>query len=94
MSDPNSTSPDILSDGPGKYILRPAVPPGGTNNFQKNEEMFYRKFKYCLLTQFVNRMSRVPLIFIWQNMQYYFIQEILVSDGIIGTAHAQNGCFQ
>jgi hypothetical protein len=24
MSDPNSTSPDILSDGPVKYILRPA----------------------------------------------------------------------
>jgi hypothetical protein len=24
MSDPNSTSPDILSDGPGKDILRPA----------------------------------------------------------------------
>jgi hypothetical protein len=23
MSDPNSTSPDILSDGPVKYILRP-----------------------------------------------------------------------
>jgi hypothetical protein len=23
MSDPNSTSPDILSDGPGKDILRP-----------------------------------------------------------------------
>jgi hypothetical protein len=25
MSDPNSTSPDILSDGPVKDILRPAV---------------------------------------------------------------------
>jgi hypothetical protein len=25
MSDPNSTSPDILSDGPGKYILRPGL---------------------------------------------------------------------
>ena len=25
MSDPNSTSPDILSDGPGKYILRPVT---------------------------------------------------------------------
>jgi hypothetical protein len=25
MSDPNSTSPDILSDGPGKDILRPAL---------------------------------------------------------------------
>ena len=25
MSDPNSTSPDIFSDGPGKYILRPAA---------------------------------------------------------------------
>jgi hypothetical protein len=38
-------------------------------------------------------MSRVPLIFIWRDMQYYFIQEILVSDWIIGAAHAQNGCF-
>ena len=25
MSDPNSTSSDILSDGPGKYILRPDI---------------------------------------------------------------------
>jgi hypothetical protein len=25
MSDPNSTSLDILSDGPGKYILRPVT---------------------------------------------------------------------
>jgi hypothetical protein len=49
---------------------------------------------YCLLTQFVNRMYRVPLIFIWRNMQYYFIQKILVSGWIIGAAHAQNGCFQ
>jgi hypothetical protein len=40
-----------------------------------------------------NRMSRVPLIFIWRNMQHYPIQEILVSDWIIGAAHAQNGCF-
>jgi hypothetical protein len=28
MSDPNSTSPDILSDGPVKYILRPDSFPG------------------------------------------------------------------
>jgi hypothetical protein len=48
---------------------------------------------YCLLTHFVNRMSRVPLIFMWRNMQYYLIQEILVSCWIIGAAHAQNGCF-
>jgi hypothetical protein len=27
MSDPNSTSPDILSDGPGKDLLRPVFVP-------------------------------------------------------------------
>jgi hypothetical protein len=35
-------------------------------------------------------MSRVPLIFMWRDMQYYLIQEILVSGWIIGAAHAQN----
>jgi hypothetical protein len=27
----------------------PAVPPGGTNNFQKNEEMFYSEAKITAL---------------------------------------------
>ena len=30
-----------------------------------------------------NRKSRVPLIFIWRNMQNDFIQEILVSEWIL-----------
>jgi hypothetical protein len=37
--------------------------------------------------------SEPKILFCWRDMQYYLIQEILVSDWIIGAARAQNGCF-
>jgi hypothetical protein len=47
----------------------------------QNELIFTQMIAYSRI--WYNRMSRVPLIFIWRDMQYYFIQEILVSDWIL-----------
>jgi hypothetical protein len=48
MSDPNSTSPDILSDGPGKDILRPGANPIRTDRIRTKFYVFGPDFGFFL----------------------------------------------